>query len=301
MMLLAALSVAAFRQASSQQQQSMNRAAPTMARADSAFQASAWQVAADDYRAIVRQDSANGMGWFRLGVSLEGIGRPDDAVQAYGRAATLGFQPVAAELRTARILTKKGMTTQAIERLRSAASRGLDPAMLDGDSTLAPLRALPAFAEVRAKAEETRYPCRATHTFDFWAGTFDAKPWDKPDAPSGGQLHNTREYDGCVIVERWTGANNAGMSMAFYDVNRRVWRMIWNDDSNSSNDFEGTYHDGAMRFLGWVLDAKGNRMLASNVLQDVSPDVIRHIYSTSSDSGKTWIVRSDGRFVRRKE
>jgi hypothetical protein len=55
-----------------------------------------------------------------------------------------------------------------------------------------------------------------------------------------------------------------------------------------------------MRFEGWVLDANGKRLLASNVLQDVSPDVIRHIYSTSADNGKTWVVLSDGRFVRRK-
>jgi hypothetical protein len=39
----------------------------------------------------------------------------------------------------------------------------------------------------------------------------------------------------------------------------------------------------------------------SNVLENVSPGLIRHIFSTSSDSGKTWTVRSDGRFVRRQE
>jgi hypothetical protein len=56
-----------------------------------------------------------------------------------------------------------------------------------------------------------------------------------------------------------------------------------------------------MRFDGWVLDSNGKRVLASNVLQNVSPDVIRHIYSTSADNGKTWDVKSDGRFVRRKQ
>ncbi len=151
-------------------------------------------------------------------------------------------------------------------------------------------------------ADETRYPCRAVHTFDFWVGTFDATPWNQPTTPSRGQLHNTREYEGCVIVERWTGvAGSAGMSMSFYDINRQVWRMVWNDDANQSNDFEGSYSDGAMRFKGWVLDSNGKRLLASNVLQDVSPDIIRHIYSTSEDNGKTWVVKSDGRFVRRQE
>jgi len=154
--------------------------------------------------------------------------------------------------------------------------------------------------QVQKVADEARYPCRAVHTFDFWVGTFDAMPWNEPDSPSRGQLHNTSEYEGCVIVERWTGVQGSGMSMSFYDVNRHVWRMVWNGDDNQSNDFEGTYRDGAMRFEGWVLDKDGKRVLASNVLQNVSPDVIHHIYSTSADDGKTWVVRSDGRFVRRK-
>jgi hypothetical protein len=155
--------------------------------------------------------------------------------------------------------------------------------------------------QAQKTGDDARYPCRSVHTFDFWVGTFDAAPWNTPDAPPTGELHNTREYEGCVIVERWMGKRgSAGMSIGFYDVNRHVWRMVWNDDSNQSNDFEGRYYDGAMRFEGWVLDPNGNRLLARNVLQDVAPDTIRHIYSTSADSGKTWIVRSDGRFVRRK-
>jgi hypothetical protein len=103
-----------------------------------------------------------------------------------------------------------------------------------------------------------------------------------------------------VIVERWTSPKSAGMSMSSYDANRHAWRMVWNDDSNSSNDFEGSYLDGAMRFKGWVLDSKGNRLLARNVLQNVSSGVIRHIYSVSADEGKAWEVKSDGRFLRRQ-
>lgn len=144
------------------------------------------------------------------------------------------------------------------------------------------------------------HPCRAEHTFDFWVGDFDATPWDKPDATPTGRLHNTREYDGCVILERWAGKTSNGMSISFYDVNRHVWRMVWVSDTNQSNDFEGTYTDGAMRFRGWILDASGKRVLASNVLENVSPGTIRHVYSTSTDDGKTWDVKSDGRFVRRK-
>ncbi|MEO8294084.1 MAG: hypothetical protein ABI613_01130 [Gemmatimonadota bacterium] len=163
---------------------------------------------------------------------------------------------------------------------------------------------LPGTMIGQAASPDARFPCRNVHTFDFWAGTFDNVPWNKPNDPSRGTLVNTRDYEGCVFIERWTGANASGngMSMVFYDTVKKTWRMIWNDDSNSSTVFdEGTFHDSSMRFLGWVLAPNGNRVMASNELQDVSPGVIRHIFSTSPDSGKTWIVRSDGRFVRRKE
>ena len=104
-----------------------------------------------------------------------------------------------------------------------------------------------------------------------------------------------------MILERWDGTNGfKGMSMAFYDVHRRVWRMVWNGEDNQSNDFEGTYKDDSMQFEGWVLDDAGKRLLARNVLQNVSADTIRHVYSTSADGGKTWQVKSDGRFSRRK-
>ena len=156
-------------------------------------------------------------------------------------------------------------------------------------------------ADQPAKSPDSAsYPCRDEHTFDFWVGDFDATPWNGPSSPVRGHLHNTREYEGCVIVERWDGATSRGMSMSFYDVNRRVWRMVWNGDDNRSNDFEGSYHDGAMRFEGWILDADGKRLLARNVLENVSPDTIRHVYSISNDGGKSWVVKSDGRFARSK-
>lgn len=160
------------------------------------------------------------------------------------------------------------------------------------------VRSLSAQAAV---PDSVRYPCRAVHTFDFWVGTWESTPWDSPNAPPRGTLQNTREYDGCVFVERWEGKGNRGMSMVIYDETRKTWRMFWNDDANGSNVFdEGVYRDGAMRFTGWARGPKGTVIMASNVLQNVSPDVIRHIFSTSDDSGKTWTVRSDGRFARRR-
>ena len=157
----------------------------------------------------------------------------------------------------------------------------------------------PAFGQ--AVPDSVRYPCRSVHTFYFWAGDFDATAWNAPaNSPPRGQLHNTREYDGCVIVERWSSPNGNGMSMAFYDKTRQTWRMVWNDDGNGSNVFDsGEFRDNAMRFTGWVVNPRGVRVMASNVLEQVSPGVIHHVFSISPDSGRTWIVRGESRFTRR--
>jgi hypothetical protein len=270
-----------------------------MGRADSAFSRKDWQTAAALYREIVRVEDANGAAWFRLGASLESAHKLRDAAAAYERAAALSFQKLGSEFRLARVYAQLNDTKQAFAHLRQAAALGFPPAFADNEPTLASLRTLPEYNEVRAIAEAAQYPCRSVHTFDFWVGDFDTSPWSQPGAPPTGRLHNTRAYEGCVIVEEFTSPGSSGMSMAFYDVNRRAWRMVWNDDRNSSNDFEGEYRDGTMRFHGWVLDSNGRRILATNTLINVAPDTIRHIYAISPDSGKTWNVMSDGRFVRR--
>jgi hypothetical protein len=127
--------------------------------------------------------------------------------------------------------------------------------LIASSSVLCVVAVSPATSLPSQKSNDARYPCQAVHTFDFSVGTFDATPWNQPTASPAGRLQNTREYEGCVIVERWSGVTgSAGMSMSFYDTNRHAWRMIWNDDSNQSNDFEGEYRDGAMRFKGWMLD-----------------------------------------------
>lgn len=281
------------------QQQSGPSAA--LAHADSAFMRQMWQPAADGYRTVVKDNSRNGMAWFRLATSLDHLDATDDAVAAYRHAIELGFQAQLAEFRVARDYALKGHNAEALAHLRKVAASGADPSIVDNEPAFASLRGSAEYAEIKQQAMDARYPCRKAHTFDFWVGDFTTGMWAAPNAPPGGELHNTREYEGCVIVERFTAGNGSGgMSMAFYDVSRKAWRMIWNDDQNGSSDFEGSYHDGAMRFEGWGVDANGNKLLKRNVLENLTPDLIRHVFSTSSDGGKTWVVQSDGRFVRKK-
>lgn len=285
-------------------QQGHTAAQLRLGRADSLFLANSFQMAANEYHAFLQTDSANHVAWLRMGLSLERAGKRDDAIAAYTRAATSAAQRTAAEMGLTRIFAQQpGKTQIALEHLKRLALLGVDPALLDQAPALATLRGTPEFADIRKLAEEARFPCRNVHTFDFWAGDFDASQWRDQSGKSGGQLHNTRDYDGCVFVERWSplpGRGPAGMSFAFYDAIRHVWRFIWNDDGNGSVEFEGDYRDGAMRFEARVTNPDGTTFLARNVLQSVSPDTIRHTFSMSEDEGKTWTVQADDRFARRR-
>lgn len=275
-------------------------AADAVAAAESAFAHGRWQTAADGYAMVLARDSANGRLWYQLGASLEPLQRWRDAAAAYTQARRLDFQPLGSELRLARASAHLGETSQALAHLRAAAAIGFAPALIASEPAFEPLRDRPEYREILALAEATRFPCRAVHTFDYWAGDFDVSYWDQPGAALA-HTHNVRAYDGCVIVEDFTSPGRlSGMSMSFYDTSRHTWRMVWDSDANSSNDFEGTFRDGGMHFLGWVLDPSGQRLEASNTLLRVSPDTIHQTYAVSADSGKTWVIRSNLRYVRRE-
>jgi len=274
----------------------------SQSQADSLFLAGQFAPAADIYGAIVRQVPSNNTAWFRLGLSLERLSRRQEAITAFARATASPIQRVGAELGLARQWAQLGNADSGIVHLRLAAEQGVDPALLDQQPALAPLRARADYGVVRQLAEDKRYPCRNVHTFDFWAGDFDAYPSLSTAAQPGGQLHNTREYDGCVFIEHWLpNASNGlpGMSMSYYDSEQRAWRFVWNDDQNGSIQFVGGFRDGAMQFEGSTLNGDGSRLLARNVLRPIAVDTIRHTFSTSSDNGTTWIVQTDQLFVRR--
>lgn len=95
------------------------------------------------------------------------------------------------------------------------------------------LAAGPALAQEDAEAGDAAdaaappAPCQDEiyRAFDFWLGDWTVT------AP-GGQLAGTNsitsEEDGCLIVERWSGAQGStGQSYNFYDPGMKKWRQLW--------------------------------------------------------------------------
>ena len=277
------------------------------ASADSAFQANDWITAAKRYEAITARDSTSGYAWFRLGASRHAAADYRGAVTALDHAARLGFQPLNVRFRLARAYARLGERDRALALLDTVARRGLAPQQIQNEHDLDAIRVDARFAAIVATAEATRYPCRAmpeAKQFDFWIGQWDVTPWalaaPLPSQQIGGNdVHPILEH--CVVLENWRAANGGeGKSFNYFDTNLHRWRQVWMADSGGALDYTGEYRDGAMRFTGWTLDAKGNRVDQKLTFFNVAPDTVRQLFEASADGGKTWTATFDGRYVRRK-
>lgn len=70
-------------------------------------------------------------------------------------------------------------------------------------------------------------PCDAAphRAFDFWLGTWEVA---LADGTRAGRNVIRSEQQGCVLIERWTGAQGStGMSMNLYDPVAGAWRQLW--------------------------------------------------------------------------
>ena len=150
------------------------------------------------------------------------------------------------------------------------------------------------------------HPCNTmpeAKQFDFWIGVWDVTPWQLA-APTAAQQMGVNDVhvilEHCVVSENWKGARGGeGKSYNYYDSNLRKWRQIWVDDTGSVLDYTGEFRDGAMRFAGWNLDAKGNRLEQKLTFFAIAPDTVRQLFEQSADGGKTWTSTFDGRYVKR--
>lgn len=179
---------------------------------------------------------------------------------------------------------------------------GFDLARRGAGPLLATLLALPSaltFAQSPAPAVQ---PCRgAEHRqFDFWIGQWDVY---LPDGRKAGENIIEPIAGGCALLEHWAGRGGvSGKSLNIYDSADRRWHQTWVDNGGGLLMLSG----------GWV----GDRIVLAT--QAANPDAtgavveqriswtpgadgaVRQLWESSSDSGKTWTVLFDGRYVKQK-
>lgn len=277
-------------------------AGPTWQEAGAAYQKEDWKAAAAAYGAIAKREPGNGRAWFRLGTCYLKLGNLKDAIPAYLKSDAIGENPLV-RYNLACVYTRMGDSTQAFVWLEKAIAAGYrSTESLKTDSDLQPLRGTSHFASVVQRVEWNERPCAhlaENRQFDFWVGQWDVRA---PEGSPAGQSSITVENGDCWIHEHWTGgAGGKGESFNYYNPTTKTWHQTWVDDQGGIAEFDGTFHDGAMRLEGYRQGLKNERVPARLTLTPLTDGTVRQLGENSNDGGKTWTVLYDLLYSKKKD
>ena len=139
-------------------------------------------------------------------------------------------------------------------------------------------------------------PCSkpAHREFDFWLGV-----WDVTDP--AGKFAGTNRIElmdgGCALYESWSsgGGGYTGRSLNAIGGDGR-WHQTWVDSSGGRLDLVGGLVDGKMVLEGDTpASAPGAPPVKNRISWTPQPDgVVRQLWETSSDGGKTYTAAFDG-------
>jgi len=269
------------------------------AAAEKLYAAKDYARAADAFRAVVAAEPANAQAWYRLGVSLQMLGRLDEARRDLGVAVERGFHPFSVHYRLAQIALKRHDDAGALAELEKAvAAQPTPPETLSQDEELAPLRGMPGFVALVAKQERAFHPCRhdaAYRGLDFWIGD-----WIVRNA-SGSEMGRSRiepALDGCAIEETWTGAYGGnGKSPTSYDVANKRWVQHYVSSSGSYNDYAGQVEGTSVVMIA----PAGTAAKPVKIRMSFTPLAdgrVRQQMESSSDGGATWTLGFDGYYAK---
>lgn len=140
-------------------------------------------------------------------------------------------------------------------------------------------------------------PCDspAHRQFDFWLGEWTVHT---PDGKLAGVNRIEREYDGCVLHERYTTERGyRGESLNAYDPGLRRWHQTWVDNRGTLLLLEGSFQPPSMVMQGQTTtDGKVTR---HRITWTPAPDgSVRQHWESTDDQGR-WSTAFDGRYTRK--
>jgi hypothetical protein len=126
---------------------------------------------------------------------------------------------------------------------------------------------------------------------DFWLGDWDVR-WDaSPGQPAGtGANIITRDFDGCVIHEHFSGGpstgNLLGESWSSYQAPAQSWRQTWVDNQGGYFALVGGPQDGKFVLVSNTLTDNTPRQRM--VFEDITPSAFTWRWQRTADKGATW-------------
>ena len=261
-----------------------------------------WADAANVLERMVRADSTRMRAWMQLGISLDSLGRRNDALRAYEGARRSGGPLAPAMFQLARTHAALGADDRALAYLDSAAANGYGGfETLRDDAGFAKIRGRDQYRRALARIEGNRFPCRTnaeTRQFDFWVGDWSVQA-------GGAEIGTNRiehTIDKCALMENWeTPGGPNGKSLNYWDPQLRRWKQIFIFDTGGVSDYTGEWTSGEMRFLSAPSrTASGSTVNYRMVFTPMARDTVRQRIEVSSDSGQTWRPGFDALYIRRR-
>lgn len=157
---------------------------------------------------------------------------------------------------------------------------------------------LPVVAPVLIRTDACSGPAR--EAFDFWLGEWEVQT---PGGQKAGTNIITLEEGGCLIVERWTGADgNTGQSYNFLDPATRLWRQVWVSPGAVIDYSGGPLPDGGMRLEGAIRYQGSGAVFPFRGTWSVNADgtVRQHFEQADPETG-VWSDWFTGIYIRRSQ
>lgn len=277
---------------------------PEMQKANQLFQAQKWSEAAAAYESITKAEPNNGAACFNLGWSRHGLGKYQEAIDAFQKPLQLSKgTPREPTVMYAVATMYAGMKNndKAIEWLnKSLAAKYQGLRGIGTDPNLSNLRDDPRFREIVAAALKAASVCMNIpeyRGFDFWVGNWDV--FTKTGQKAGASKVDILA-DGCIVSENWENVGGGvGKSYNFYNPSTKKWHQSYMDNVGSNWMMDGELKEGVLRYEGIIFTPTG-KTLVHMTFYNLGPDKVRQTAETSTDEGKTWTPVWDGMYVRKK-
>jgi tetratricopeptide (TPR) repeat protein len=275
-------------------------ASPEMTAAAELMKQQKFADAAVIYEKLVRADPKNGPAWYYLGSARFSLKDYRGAADAYEHNIPISGNPFAM-YNLACAYSRMGQNEKALDELSKAID---DPKMVVAtinfdDPDLAAISGDPRFAALRGKVDRVVRPCMYSDEakqLNFWVGEWDVyNPQGRKDGTSSIQSFAS----GCGILENWTGTfGGGGKSINFYDAGDKKWHQYWIGAAGGPQRYIGAYSDGAIRYVG---EPTPSGPMVRLTFFNIDANTVRQLSERSADSGKTWQVNYDYKYVRRKQ
>ena len=272
--------------------------------AERAFRSQDWPQVVDAYTAVTKDSPNDGGAWYRLGRGQEELGRFNEALAAFQKAASLSFQPGLTKVRIAACFAALSLPDKALTMLDQLAASGFPlKQVIDDEPRFAALQLDPRYKTIIDRIEINGAPCRNSKVpeyrqLDFWVGQ-----WDVFDAHGNQVAADNVDLilKGCVISESWTDALGAeGKSLSRYNAPMKQWEQYWVDEGPTRMFFTGHFEHGEMRFQTEGFTNSGEPVKRRLTFSEAGNGSVRQLAEISKDNGANYKVEYDLTYKKRK-